>query len=76
METIDEITRRKINLNKKGVYRIAVKYADNQLVYGYTRHIKDLIRVTFYDNDGYSFNESSNLFNSSVFTVSTVNNIF
>lgn len=55
METIDEITRRKINLNKKGVYRIAVKYVDNQLVYGYTRHIKDLIQVTFYDNNGNPF---------------------
>jgi len=57
METVDEITRRKINLNKKGVYRIAVKYADDQLVYGYTRHIKNLTRVVFYNKDGNSFSE-------------------
>ena len=52
METIDEITKRKINLNKRGVHRIAVCYAEDQLVYGYTRHVKNLPSVVFYFENG------------------------
>lgn len=57
METIDEVTRRKINLNKKGVYRVAVRFSENQLIYGYTRHIHLLESVYFYMPSGYVYKE-------------------
>lgn len=48
MEAIDEITRRKINLNKRGVYKVAVRYEGTELVYGWTRHPSKLPAMRFY----------------------------
>lgn len=57
MEAIDVVTHRKINLNKKGVYKVALKYEDGQLIYGYTRHVKDFPYMRFFHTDGWGFTE-------------------
>lgn len=57
MEAIDLITNRKINLNKKGVYRVAIKYKNDELVYGHTRHIKYFNSMIFFNKEGLSFSE-------------------
>lgn len=72
MEAIDVVTGRKINLNKRGVYRVAIRYVETELLYGYTRHIKETTYIVFHNKDGFSFGDNAikknfdNLFYSSV----------
>ena len=51
MEAIDLITNRKINLNKRGVHRVAIKYDGDELVYGYTRHSRYFRTMIFFQKE-------------------------
>lgn len=57
MEAIDLITNRKINLNKRGVHRVAIKYDGDELVYGYTRHSRYFRTMIFFQKEGWSYSE-------------------
>lgn len=57
MEAIDLVTNRKINLNKKGVHRVAIRYENGELIYGYTRHITHFQTMIFFKKEGWSYPE-------------------